>query len=45
MRIRMARLWEKMLTWQIAATDTPGELGTIANLEQHSRLAAPLPFG
>jgi hypothetical protein len=26
-----------MLTFQIAATDTPGELGTIANLEQHNR--------
>ena len=37
-RIRMARLWERMLTFQLAATDTPGELGTLANLEQHSRV-------
>jgi hypothetical protein len=37
-RVRLSRLWEKMLTYQLAATDTPGELGTIANLEQHSRL-------
>ena len=26
-----------MMTFQIAAADTPGELGTIANLEQHTR--------
>ncbi|MHC5055662.1 MAG: hypothetical protein ACYTKD_13210 [Planctomycetota bacterium] len=26
-----------MMTHQLAATDTPGELGTIANLEQHTR--------
>lgn len=37
-RVRLSRLWEKMLTHQLAATDTPGELGTIANLEQHTRL-------
>ncbi len=36
-RVRMARTWETMLTYLIAATDTPGELGTIANLEQHNR--------
>jgi hypothetical protein len=37
-RIRMARLWETMLGCQVAATDTPGELGTIVNLEQHNRV-------
>ena len=29
-RVRLSRLWETMLTHQLAATDTPGELGTIA---------------
>jgi len=38
LRTHLARLWERMITLQIAATDTPGELGTLANLEQHSRL-------
>ena len=28
-RIRLARTWEKMLTFQLAATDTPGEMGTV----------------
>lgn len=36
-RIALARKWEEMLTFQIAAADTPGELGTIANLETHTR--------
>lgn len=36
-RIHLARTWETMLTWLLAATDTPGELGTIANLEQATR--------
>jgi hypothetical protein len=36
-RIRLARAWEKLLSFQTAACDTPGELGTIANLEQHNR--------
>ena len=36
-RIRMARAWERMMTFQLAAVDTPGEMGTVANLEQHSR--------
>ncbi|AQT67390.1 Alpha-glucuronidase [Anaerohalosphaera lusitana] len=35
-RIKLARLWEQMMTYQLAATYTPGELGTIANLEQHN---------
>jgi hypothetical protein len=34
-RIKLARQWETMMTLQLAATDTPGEMGTIANLEQH----------
>ena len=36
-RIALARAWERMIAFQIAATDTPGELGTLANLEQHNR--------
>jgi len=36
-RISLARTWEKMMTFLLAATDTPGELGTIANLEQSTR--------
>jgi hypothetical protein len=36
-RVRLARAWEAMMSCLVAATDTPGELGTIANLEQHSR--------
>jgi len=38
-RVRLARAWEEMMSSLVAATDTPGELGTIANLEQHSRKA------
>lgn len=38
LRTHLARVWERMITMQIAATDTPGELGTLANLEQHNRL-------
>ena len=37
-RIQLARLWETMMTFQLAATDTPGELGTVENLEQHNRV-------
>ena len=29
-----------MLTFQLAAVDTPGEMGTIANLERHNRLGS-----
>jgi hypothetical protein len=36
-RIELARQWERMMTFQLAATDTPGEMGTVANLEQHTR--------
>ena len=37
LRTELARIWERMLSHLIAATDTPGELGTIANIEQHNR--------
>jgi hypothetical protein len=36
-RIELARTWKEMIHYQIEVTDTPGELGTLANLEQHSR--------
>jgi hypothetical protein len=36
-RLNLAREWERLLSFQTAAVDTPGELGTIANLEMHSR--------
>jgi len=36
-RIRLARIWELLIRFQIAAVDTPGELGTLANLEEHNR--------
>jgi len=36
-RINLARWWEKLLSFQTATCDTPGELGTIANLEMHNR--------
>jgi len=36
-RIRLARLWERLIGLEVEVTDTPGELGTLANLEQHSR--------
>jgi hypothetical protein len=36
LRLAMARQWEEIITLQLAATDTPGEMGTIANLEHHA---------
>ncbi len=36
-RTAVARAWEKMMTHLLAATDTPGELGTISNIEQSTR--------
>lgn len=36
-RTSLARTWERMITLQIAAAGTSGELGTLANLEQHNR--------
>ena len=44
-RIRLARTWETMMTFLLAATDTPGELGTIANLEQSTRSGLKLVEG
>ncbi|MEI6678235.1 MAG: malectin domain-containing carbohydrate-binding protein [Mariniphaga sp.] len=41
-RKELARLWVAMIRFQIAAVDTPGEMGTIANLEQQSRGTAQL---
>ena len=39
-RIALARKWEELMACQIATVSTPGELGTVANLEQHSRVRA-----
>jgi hypothetical protein len=36
-RLALARAWERMMTWQLGAVETTGEIGTIANLEQHVR--------
>jgi len=36
-RVHLARSWEAMMTFLLAVTDTPGEMGTVANLEQASR--------
>jgi len=43
LRIKLARLWEEMMTYQLAVTDTPGAMGTIANLELHVRKNAYKP--
>jgi hypothetical protein len=37
LRVGLARLWEEMMTHLLQTVSTPGELGTIANLEQHTR--------
>jgi len=37
-RLELARVWTRLLSLQTAIVSTPGELGTIANLEQHTRL-------
>jgi hypothetical protein len=37
LRIEMSRVWERTMTHLLAAVDTPGEFGTMANLEQHNR--------
>jgi hypothetical protein len=39
-RIALTRKWEELMACEIATVSTPGELGTIANLEQHSRVHA-----
>lgn len=36
-RIGLAKAWTRLLALQTALAVTPGELGTIANLEQHTR--------
>jgi hypothetical protein len=36
-RVEMARVWEDLMSLETAATDTPGEMGTIADLEMQSR--------
>jgi hypothetical protein len=40
LRLELVRKWEDLMRLQIAVADTPGELGTIANLEQHTRVAS-----
>ena len=37
LRSRLSRLWEQTITLLLAHTDTPGEMGTLDNLERHSR--------
>ncbi len=37
-RIRLARQWEATITHLMASVETSGELGTIENLEAHTRL-------
>jgi hypothetical protein len=39
-RIALAKAWTRLLTLQTAIVSTTGELGTIANLEQHTRRRA-----
>lgn len=36
-RINLSCLWEALIGYQLAALDTPGEMGTIDNLERHNR--------
>lgn len=36
LRIQAARLWEEMMLYLLQTVSTAGELGTIANLEQHN---------
>ena len=36
-RLQLTRAWEEMMSQLVTCVDTPGELGTIANLEQHNR--------
>ncbi|MFN3485790.1 MAG: hypothetical protein ACK44W_09945, partial [Planctomycetota bacterium] len=38
LRVELARAWERMVTFLLTVVDSPGELGTLANLEQHTRL-------
>ncbi|MGC8541911.1 MAG: alpha-glucuronidase family glycosyl hydrolase [Phycisphaerae bacterium] len=36
-RLQLARHWERMMGFALAALSTRGEMGTVANLEQHTR--------
>lgn len=36
-RVELAGIWSRLLSLQTALVHTPGELGTISNLEQHTR--------
>ncbi len=36
-RIELARCWERMMGHLLQTVSTPGEMGTVANLEQHVR--------
>jgi hypothetical protein len=36
-RLELAKTWQRLLSLQTALVSTPGELGTIANLERHTR--------
>lgn len=38
MRIELSRLWEQMMTHLLEHVNSSGELGMIANVEQHNRL-------
>ncbi|MFI5385791.1 MAG: malectin domain-containing carbohydrate-binding protein [Fimbriimonadales bacterium] len=44
-RIQLARTWERLMGYIEATVSTPGELGTISNLEQHARQHARLLSG
>ena len=44
-RVKLGEMWTRLLALQTAVVGTPGELGTIANLEQHSRQAAQFVEG
>jgi hypothetical protein len=36
-RVELGKLWTRLLALQTSIVSTPGEMGTIANLEQHTR--------
>lgn len=37
LRLQLSRNWERMMTRLLSCVETTGELGTVANLEQHNR--------
>ena len=43
-RTHLPRLWEEMMTLCLQTVMTPGDLGTISNLEQHSRMGKNVLF-